>query len=342
MPVPADFISRVEEKVAQQLGAQRVGYLLGAGSSYLDSSGYPLATQLWDLIKSRISDPTKRAEIQAKLDGGAHGIEEALDLLDNGQAVEGPHRHLVTAAIAELFEPLRPSLDVHVEFVRRLGQKATPLIKVFTLNYDPLIERAAERANVRLYDGFAGHEHAYFDASMFEERIGRIRGTYKGRKFDETTKPIHLLKLHGSLGWYEASSQGVRRCSFCTPIPASTKRLMIPPQRRKASDTMTPPYSTLWSVFRGVLGQNAVPINRLACFGCGFLDEHVNAVIEGALARSDFSVLIFTRELTEPAWTRWSAKTNAVVVTETRCALKGETGPGHPHLWKFERLATEV
>ncbi len=35
MVVPSDFTSELEAKVAQQLKAQRVGYLLGAGSSYL-------------------------------------------------------------------------------------------------------------------------------------------------------------------------------------------------------------------------------------------------------------------------------------------------------------------
>jgi hypothetical protein len=342
MGVEGDFTARIEAKVAQQLSAQRVGYLLGAGSSYLNNAGYPLATQLWDLIKNGVTDSTKRDEIQAKLDGGARGIEEALDLLDTGQVIEGPHRHLVTGAIAAYFESLSPALDSHVDFVKRLGQKAIPSTTVFSLNYDPLIERAAERANVRLCDGFAGHEHAYFSPSMFEERIGRIRGTYKGRQFEETTRPLHLLKLHGSLGWYESSSHGIRRCTFAKPIPASTKRLMIPPQLRKASETMTPPYSALWSVFRGALGQNTVPINRLACFGYGFLDEHVNPVIEGALGRTDFTLLIFAKQLTDPAWVRWSPKENVVVVTETRCAIKGETGPGHPDLWKFERLAKEV
>ncbi len=342
MTTGPDFIERLEGKVAEQLRAQRVGYLLGAGSSYLNSAGYPLAAQLWDRIKDDIGDKTKRDEIQAKLDGGAQGIEEALDLLDDGLPVEGPHRHLVTAAIARLFQPLAPPLDAHVEFVKRLSQKALPSIKVFSLNYDPLIERAAERATVRLCDGFVGHEHAYFDPATFEERIGRIRGTHKGRQFEETTKPIHLHKLHGSLGWYECHSQGVRRCAFSSSIPEETKRLMIPPQRRKASDTMSPPYAALWSAFRGCLGQHAVPINRLACFGYGFTDEHVNAVVEGALARTDFTVLIFTKALSDPAWTRWSAKTNAVVVTESRSALKGEVGPGHPDLWSFERLAKEV
>ena len=69
-----DFIGTLEAKVAEQLKAQRVGYLLGAGSSYLDGAGYPLAFELWDLIKNRLTDAQKRAEIQGKLDGGASEI----------------------------------------------------------------------------------------------------------------------------------------------------------------------------------------------------------------------------------------------------------------------------
>lgn len=342
MAAAPDFISRLEAKVAEQLRAQRVGYLLGAGSSYLDGTGYPLAFELWDKIKDRITDSPRRGEIQAKLDAGAKGIEDALDLLDSGLPVEGPHRHLVTAAIAELFQPLAPSLDIHAEFVKRLGQRSDPCVKVFSLNYDPLIERAAERARVRLCDGFAGNEHAFFEPATFEERIGRIRGTHKGKQFEETAKPVHLLKLHGSVGWYECATNGVRRCAFGTPIPTTTKRLMIPPQRRKASDTMSPPYASLWSAFRGALGQDAVPINRLVCLGYGFADEHVNAVIENALARTDFTVLIFSKVLSSDAWNRWSTKANAVVITESRCALKGESGAGHSNLWNFERIAKEV
>ena len=337
-----DFISSLEGKVAEQLKAQRVGYLLGAGSSYLDNSGYPLAFELWDLIKDRISDVQKRADIQAKLNGGATGIEHALDLLDDGGAMDTPYRHLVTAAIADLFLPKNPSLDLHIEFVRRLSERADPCVNVFNLNYDPLLERAAEAAKVRVSDGFLGVEHAFFDSGVFEERIGRIRGTHKGRQFDETVRPVHILKLHGSLGWYECPIRGVRRCAFGSIPPNGTKRLMVPPQRRKATDTMLPPYAALWSTFRGCLGHNANPVNRLACFGYGFGDEHVNAVIDAALTRTDFTLLIFTKALSETAWNRWSAKPNAIVVTETRCSLKGTVGPGHADLWRFERLCKEV
>ena len=105
---------------------------------------------------------------------------------------------------------------------------------------------------------------------------------------------------------------------------------------------MLQPYAALWSAFRGCLAHNANPINRLACFGYGFADEHVNAVIEAALTRTDFTLLIFAKELSDPAWTRWSMKPNTVVVTANRCSLKGMVGPGHSDLWRFERLCGEV
>jgi hypothetical protein len=36
-----DFIKRLEGYIKTQLKSQRVGYLLGAGSSYLNGGGYP-------------------------------------------------------------------------------------------------------------------------------------------------------------------------------------------------------------------------------------------------------------------------------------------------------------
>src|SRR5690554_6874526 len=106
-----DFTERLEAKVAEQLNAQRVGYLLGAGSSYLNGSGYPLAIELWDRIKGHIADSARRHEIQTKIDApGTTGIEHALDLLDDGSANGCEHRHLVANAIAEVFLPLNPSL----------------------------------------------------------------------------------------------------------------------------------------------------------------------------------------------------------------------------------------
>lgn len=343
MSTLSDFRTALETKVNEQLRSQNVGYLLGAGSSYLNGSGYPLSFELWDKIKDYIPDTAKRDEIQQKIDSpGTKGIEHALDLLDGGGPEEGEHRHLVAKAIADLFMPIAPPLDTHVEFLKRLEARSVPHLKIFSLNYDPLIERAAEYAKVRLCDGFNGHEHAYFDASTFEDRIFRIRGSHRGRQADETAKPLNLLKLHGSLGWYHCDSRGVSRCGFSISIPEKTKRLMIPPQRRKADDTMTQPYQALWSAFRGALGQDHDPLHRLACIGYGFADEHVNTLVESALARTDFTVLIFTKYLSDEAWNRWSKKSNVIVVTEDRCAIKGKVGEGHPDLWKCEYIMQRI
>ena len=92
----------------------------------------------------------------------------------------------------------------------------------------------------------------------------------------------------------------------------------------------------------GAHSQDAHPVNRLVCIGYGFMDEHVNAVIENALARNDFTLLILAKSLSDTAWSRWSVQTNVIVVTENRCSLKGENGPGHADLWSFERLCKEA
>lgn len=337
----ADFLKTLEVEALSQLGLAKVGYLLGAGSSYMDDRGYPLAFQLWEKIKGRIKDGTRRAEIQEKLDAGANGIEHALDLLDQGLPEDGPHRHLVTGAIADLFHTINPVLDFHVDFVRRVAKRSDGPTKIFSLNYDPLVERAAEHAQVRLCDGFLGHEHAFFEPNVFNEWACQIRGTHKGKQFDIAATPLHLFKLHGSVGWYESSKDGLRRGAFSVPIPEDAKRLMIPPQRRKANDTATAPYASIWSAYRACLVHDAA-VNRLATIGYGLLDEHVNAVIESALARSNFSLLVFAKELSDTAWERWSRKNTAIIVTAKRCSIWGERGPGHPELWKFEHLAGKV
>lgn len=338
----ADFVPDLEAAVKKQLQSQRVGYLLGAGSSYLNGAGYPLASQLWDLIKDRISDTAKRNDIQAKLDAGANGIEHALDLLDDGGANETPYRHLVTAALADYFTTLKPPLDVHGEFVKRLAQREHPCIKVFSLNYDPLVERAAENVKCRLIDGFIGHEHAYFNPAVFTETLMLKRGPRAKPSLSPAGTPIHLYKLHGSMGWYDCPTRGVRRCAFSDDLPPRVTRLMIPPQRRKVSEVVRPAYSPIWTAFRGAMSQDAKPLMRLVAAGYGFLDEHVNDVIDSALARPDFRLLIFAKSLSDTAWNRWSNKSNTLVITETRCAFEGATGPGHTALWKFEELANKV
>jgi hypothetical protein len=114
----------------------------------LDGAGYPLGSELWNKIRDRIPDAAGRDEIQAKLYAGAKSLEHALDLLEAGLPQESIHRHLVTSAIADAFQPVRPPLDVHAAFVSRLARRSEPQLKVFSLNHDTLVEWSAEKARV--------------------------------------------------------------------------------------------------------------------------------------------------------------------------------------------------
>ena len=169
------YLDNIEQYLRTQILGQNVGFLLGAGSSYLEGSGHPLADQLWKQISSIIPEH-ERGEIQSKIDDGAVGIEQTLDLIDNGKVEENPHRYLVVQAIACHFCTIDPPLDNPRAFVSFLNkQEKTQSIRLFTLNYDPLIERAAEIEQVRVFDGFYGHAHASFNVGWFSGSESIIR-----------------------------------------------------------------------------------------------------------------------------------------------------------------------
>lgn len=116
-----------------------------------------------------------------------------------------------------------------------------------------------------------------------------------------------------------------------------TSLIILKPRRY-----MTQPYQALGSAFRGALGQDHNPLHRLACIVYGFRDEPVNTLIENALTRTDFTVLIFAKVLSDEAWNRRNTKNNVIVVTENRCAIKGEVGAVIPDLWKCEYIMQRI
>jgi len=331
-----NFINDLERKIREQTNSKMVGFLLGAGSSYLDGAGYPLAGHLWDVISNDVPEQ-EREDIQKKIDGGATGLEDALDLLDTGNANEEPHRHSVVSAMSDHFRTINAPLDNHRLFVSLLSKREEEQpIKVFSLNYDPLIEIAAEQERIRLFDGFYGHDNAFFDAGSFRHTVV-VRGrNHRGRQVRGVAGNIRLIKLHGSMGWYDDDDTGIRRTKFNDILPTTAKRLMIPPQHRKARDTGHAPYSTLWSEFRGSLFHGDDKLNRLITLGYGMADEHVNAEIENALERSNFTLIIITKALCDPIFNKWSRKQRVHIVTEDRCSISGVLGEGYPDLCSFE------
>ena len=338
MTFPEKFIT----KLKQQVRSRRVGFLLGAGSSYLDGSGYPLATELWNVVKSSLS-PGDQNLIQEQIDRDSIGLEEALDRLDDGTSAGSDLRHRVASVIAQRFRTITAPIDHHRLFVRGLCKRRERRVPLFNLNYDPLVERASDEEGLLLTDGFLGISNTFFIAQSFEYRLG-LPGLRRGKACIDSLKGIiNLYKLHGSINWFVDANGRLRRSRFEDNTPTDARLLMIPPHYRKGQDTGFQPFASIWSEFRALLTNDRNRLlNRLFCVGYGMRDTHVNPILEAASGRSDFTLIILARSLRDQEFNDWKNRQNIIVATETRCALYGEEGPGIPEVWSFEWLAKEV
>ncbi len=338
----ASFEDRLLAKLKQQVKGRKAGFLLGAGASFLNGRGYPLAAGLWPAVKSHMPLSDQEA-IDAKMVSAGLPLEATLDLLDIASGDGDALRQRVTKAISEAFSALTPPLDEYISFVQRLAPRRERTVPVFSLNYDCLVECAADSEGLALIDGFRGH----FEASFRPEHFLDVVGTYEARRsrvvFVARQGIIRLYKLHGSLGWYSDARGRITRIRPDLPGPAGQRNLMVPPQHRKAADTGYTPYATLWSEFRAYLTNDASRLlNRLVCVGYGLGDGHVNAVFDAALQRKHFTLVILARALSDQAFDKYAANTKVVVVTETRSSLYGVQGPGLPDAWSFEWLSREA
>ena len=87
-------------------------------------------------------------------------------------------------------------VDEHKKFVSALLNRSQAgvaerrsAVKLFTINYDTLIEDALALGCFSYWDGFSGGAVAY-------------RNYHYGEQEPETGFRAHVIKLHGSIDWY--------------------------------------------------------------------------------------------------------------------------------------------
>ena len=163
-------------------------------------------------------------------------------------------------------------------------------VNIFTLNYDILIEQAADAEGVVLLDGFVGTQRRLFRPESYEQDLYFPAETTEGRvhRFDRV---LHLYKLHDSITWRRTeptidNPYGVQSERF---DPKTTDPLLIYPTPTKYGETLGLPYSELFRRFAAAVVR---PQSVLFVIGYGFGDEHVNAIIRQALAVPSFTLVI--------------------------------------------------
>ncbi len=227
--------------------------------------------------------------------GGRLRVDGSPPLDAKADDLDAALKHATRALARTCNLPLADKRSGHAAYktlVRKVLTRPLNLkrVNVFTLNYDTLVEQAADAEGVILLDGFVGTQRRVFRPETYEQDLYFPAETTEGRvhRFDRV---LHLYKLHGSITWTANvptidDPYGVQSAPF---EPDGTQPLLIYPTPAKYGETLGMPYSEL---FRRYAGAVARPQSVLFVIGYGFGDEHVNAIIRQALALPSFTVVI--------------------------------------------------
>lgn len=192
-------------------------------------------------------------------------------------------------------EPLRN----HRRFIKKVLTRPLNLRRanIFTLNYDTLLEQAADAEGAVLVDGFVGTLRRVFRPESYDLDFYFPAQTTEGRvhRFD---RALHLYKLHGSITWHRCDQSwenphGLYATFFNQDCQEDD--VLIYPSPLKYGQVLGLPYSELFRRFGNAIAQSQ---SVLFTIGYGFGDDHVNALISQALAIPSFTLVVVDPEPT--------------------------------------------
>lgn len=193
-------------------------------------------------------------------------------------------------------------------------------VRIFTTNYDTLIEDAVALAQIPYWDGFSGGAVAF-------------RSHRFGQEEPKTGIRACVVKLHGSIDWHLGEDGKVWRVRDLDSYPTRKGQILIHPQATKYAATQRDPFAAQFDLFRRALSSSED--NVLAVCGYGFGDDHINQEIELCMERVDSktTLVAFFQEGKEMAdcLVRWKDSiwgSRVYVVTEKGLYV-GKQGPFH-------------
>lgn len=127
------------------------------------------------------------------------------------------------------------------------------VMNVVTTNYDRILEYVWGYYGFRFTDGFEQHELAVFDEKKFLSK-----------------DTINLMKVHGSLDWFDIDHEARKLTSDFGYDP-----LMVPPGKNKYRTAYNSPYRELIQKSDNVIKQ----ASSFLVVGFGFNDEHITPLV---------------------------------------------------------------
>lgn len=205
--------------------------------------------------------------------------------------------HWMTETLVRLCRlPLRgkeSSLNDHKKLLRKLLRRPLNLRRasLFTLNYDTLLEQAADAEGIVFLNGFVGTLLRCFRPESYDHDIYFPGDTTEG-KVHRLERVLHLYKLHGSLTWRKVEPSwnnpyGVEELPENNT--STSESVLVYPTPLKYGEVLGFPYSEM---FRRFANNVVRPQSVLFVLGYSFGDEHVNAIIRQAMAIPSFNLVV--------------------------------------------------
>lgn len=189
-------------------------------------------------------------------------------------------------------------LLAHRTFLSRIvrNRRANlPRPRIFTMNYDLLIESALDELGYPYIDGFSGTVDRRLNVAFYGLDFHRVETTTQS-VLARAEGVLYLHKIHGSLNWRSSIDRdrltGLESLEVKqSDAPAEDDELvLIYPTSAKEGDTLAYPYSDLLRLLGDAVQQEDTAV---IVAGYGFADPHINRLLLRSLAtNAALSVLV--------------------------------------------------
>jgi hypothetical protein len=258
-------------------------------------------------------NPTDSGDLERLLNGlqlaaslAAQAGQDAVTLGSSGAAKSFPKdqvdglRQRINRALAEACrlpkdsKPITPPFDAdpfraHRTFLSRIvrSRRANlPRPRVFTTNYDLLIERALDELGYPYIDGFSGTVDRRLNLAFYGLDFHRVETTTQS-VLARAEGAVYLHKVHGSLNWRSSVDRDRLTGLESLEVRQSSDSgddddlVLIYPTSAKESDTLAYPYSDLLRLLGDAVQQEDTAV---IVAGYGFADAHINRLVLRSLA----------------------------------------------------------
>ena len=180
-------------------------------------------------------------------------------------------------------------LLAHRTFLSRIlrSRRANlPRPRVFTTNYDLVVESALDELGYPYIDGFSGTVDRRLNLAFYGLDFHRIETTTQS-VLARAEGALYLHKVHGSLNWRSTSDRdrltGLESLEVRQRDAAARddELVLIYPTSAKEGDTLAYPYSDLLRLLGDAVQQEDTAV---IVAGYGFADPHINRLLLRSLA----------------------------------------------------------